>query len=48
MKSKRQEKILELIEKYDVETQEDLADLLKKPDLWQRRQPFHAISASFA
>ena len=30
MKSKRQEKILELIEKYDVETQEDLADLLKK------------------
>ncbi len=30
MKSKRQKKILELIEKYDVETQEDLADLLKK------------------
>ena len=30
MKSKRQEKILELIEKYDVETKEDLADLLKK------------------
>ena len=29
MKSKRQEKILELIEKYDVETQEDLADLKK-------------------
>ena len=30
MKSKRQEKILELIEKHDVETQEELADLLKK------------------
>ena len=30
MKSKRQEKILELIEKYDVETQEELAELLKK------------------
>ena len=30
MKSKRQEKILELIEKHDVETQEELAELLKK------------------
>lgn len=30
MKTKRQEKILELIEKYDVETQEELAALLKK------------------
>ena len=30
MKSKRQEKILELIEKHDVETQEELADLWKK------------------
>ena len=29
MKTKRQSKILELIEKYDVETQEDLAKLLK-------------------
>lgn len=30
MKSKRQEKILELIEKYDVETQDELASLLRK------------------
>lgn len=30
MKKKRQEKIIELIAKYDVETQEELADLLEK------------------
>ena len=30
MKIKRQEKILELISKYDIETQEDLAELLRQ------------------
>ena len=30
MKSKRQEKILELIEKYNIETQEELDELLKQ------------------
>lgn len=30
MKNKRQEKILELISKYDVETQEELAELLRQ------------------
>ena len=30
MKSKRQEKILELIAKYDIETQEELSDYLQK------------------
>ena len=30
MKSKRQEKILELIDKYEIETQDELASMLRK------------------
>ena len=46
MKGKRQKKILELIEKYDIETQEELTKRLMEKDFPPRREPFPEISGS--
>ena len=42
MKYQRQAKILELVEKYDIETQDDLLEKLKE-DFRQHRQLFPEI-----
>ena len=43
MKYQRQAKILELVEKYDIETQDDLLEKLKDRDFRQHRQLFPEI-----
>ena len=46
MKMERHSKIVELIGKYEIETQEELAEYLNKEDTMSRRQRFPGISGS--
>ena len=46
LKSKRHAKILELIDKYDIETQEELADRLNESGFSVTQATIHGISAN--
>ena len=46
MKLERHSKIVELIGKYEIETQEELADRLKKAGFRVTRPPYPGISGS--
>lgn len=47
MKRERHEVVVELINKYDIETQEELAAYLRKEGLMSRRLPYQGTSGSF-
>lgn len=46
MKKSRHQKIKELVEQFEIETQEELADKLKKPDTQSPRQRYPGISGN--